>query len=138
MALRTVRFRTVQVKLTGSATAGSEFTFGNQEDLVGAIVDGIETFNVTDQPFTETGQPVVAAADAIKLCLYVSEDSNDKERAIPYEVQRSTINSGIVREYKNLKISWPKTRVRVCANLATATDQWALIGVHYHYPKDIL
>lgn len=136
--LRTIRFRQVQVKITGSATAGNEFSFGNQEDLAEAIIDGIETFNAADVPNTETGQPLVTAADSIKLVLYVNEDSNDKERAIPYEPQRATINSGIIRQYRNLVITWPKTRVRVVSNFAATTDTYAMVGVHYHYPKDVI
>ena len=138
MSLKTIRFRTVSVMIPGAAAAGREFSLGTQQDLVGAIIDGIETFDVTDTPTTEESNPVVTAADAIKLALYVNQESNDKVLAIPYGPQRATINSGIVREYDRLKITWEDSRIRVVQLIASATDTWAVIGVHYHYPKDLL
>lgn len=135
--LKTIRFRQVSVLIPGSASAGREFSLGTQQDLVGAIIDGIETYNAADTPATDEGNPVVAAVDSPSLALYVNQESNDKVLAIPYEPSRSTINSGIVRQYDRLKITWEDTRIRVVQAITTVTDTWAVLGVHYHYPKDL-
>lgn len=135
--MKTVRFRQVIVEIPAAAAAGREFSLGTQQDLVGAIIDGIETFDITDTPTTADGNPVVTAADAVRLALYVNQESNDKVLAIPYGPSRVAVNSGRVREYDRLRITWEDTRIRVTQVIANVASSWAVIGVHYHYPKDL-
>lgn len=136
--METRRYRNIAIRLPATAAAGLEFSLNDQEDLKGAIIDGIETFNDADLSFTEQGLPVVTAADSVKLVCYYAEDSNDKIRAIPYVPQRTAINAGVVRQYKNLRINFPVSRIRVTEALANAAVSFAVVGVHYHYAKDLV
>lgn len=134
--LQTKRFRTIQVRLDAAAGPGRDFSLGDQDDLKDAIIEGIEVFSESDTPATEKGAPVVTDADAIKLALCMVEGSTQKERFIPYWPQRSVINSGIVRRYRDLRPSWPQCSVRVVQALANVGVSYAYIGVHYRLATD--
>lgn len=135
--MKTIRFRTIAVRLEATAAAGQEYSLNDQEDLKTAIIDGIETFTASDTTHSVEGLPVVTDADAVRLCVFYAEDSTDKAKAVPYMPQRSSINSGIVREYDKMVLTFPNCRVRVVETL-DGDVQYALIGVHYHFPKDIV
>lgn len=135
--LQTKRFRTIQVRLDAAATAGREFSLMDQDDLKDAIIEGIEVFTFTDTPLTDKGAPVVLDGDAVNLALCMVEGSTQKERYIPYFPQRTAINAGVVRRYRDLRPSWPQCVVRVVGDLAATEVSYAYIGVHYRFADDV-
>lgn len=134
--IRTKRFRVISIRLEPAATTGREFSFGDQDDLRDAIIDGVEVFSEADTPYDQNGNPVVTIGDAPNLSVCLTEGSTDKVRYIPYNPMRTVINGGIVRMYDNLRPSWPQCRIRVNSTLGSVIATWALVGVHFHYPGE--
>lgn len=133
----TKRFRTIAVRIPAGSSAGREFSLQEQDDLKGAIIDGIETYNDQDLLANEQGLPIITAADSVKLVTYYVEDSTDRVKAVPYTPQRTAQNAGVIREYRNLVMNFPNSRIRVTQLIANGSDSYALIGVHFHYASDV-
>lgn len=132
--MRTTRYRNVYIKIPGGATAGQEFVFPDPEDLRSAIIDAVETFSSSDFFNTEMGNAVVLDADAPNLAVVLTDSSNDRVKMLPYQTCRTVVNAGRPRETRDLVLSFPQCRIRVCAPVSV--EGYAVVGVHYHYAND--
>lgn len=132
----TTRFRLIEVRLPAGANAGAEFALPEQNDLLNAIVEGVETYTAADLTTGPSALPAISQADALDTALVLSDSSDDRVRNIPYQSANRALNGGVILAFRNLRLTWDQCRVRIVANHASAAENVALIGVHYRYPKD--
>lgn len=129
------RTRTIYIPLTGGLKAGQEIAFPDQQDLKEAIVTSVETFTDTDLTTSPAGVALVSDADAARLVVTLTQQSDMRVKQVPYLGMRTVRNAGEPRQYDGLLLEWTQCKIGVTANLAAATAIVAAVSVGYYYPK---
>lgn len=128
------RTRTIYIPLTGSLKQGGEVAFPDQQDLKDAVVTSVETFTASDIETSPDGQAVVSDADALRLTVTITQQSDQRVKEVPYTAMRTSRNAGEPRQYDALLIEWTQCRIKITADLAALTPVAAAVCVGYYYP----
>jgi len=128
------RSRTIEVPLNVQL-AGSKFAFPDQPDLRAATIEGVETYTETNALNAISGRAVVSPADALLLTVTLSDASDERVLDVPYLAFNTLLNSGQVRTYKDLQLTWEQCTINAFGVISSAATS-ALITIHYRLPID--
>lgn len=132
----TNRSRAIVVPLINVGT-GLVANFPDQNDLRSAMVLGVETFTSAEQLTSRDGRSVVSPADALNLAVTLVDSSDQKVMDVPYQAFNTILNSGQVRTYRDLVLTWEQCTLRNVAPLSTDTSS-ALVMVSYALAGDVI
>mgnify|MGYP003406041045 FL=1 len=120
----------VEVPIT-AATTGKSFQFPDTPQLVNKFVQGVEVFTVTQVAKTPTQATTVAAAGATGIMVNLQVNNDAVIENIPYYTLISSLNGGLIREFKNIPLNVTKSTILIGDATNIVANTVALICVYY-------
>lgn len=117
----------VELKLTTAPAAGVITQFQDVPQLRGSFVQGIEAFTDAQLTKTPTQNTVFAAAAAKEMLMTFVQGQENKYENVPYYTLISSLNGGLIREFRDLQININKSSVFIGGSTAIQNTSLAFV-----------
>lgn len=122
-----------QVEVNFATLAVGRYDIGDQPDLRGKTITGIEAYTATQYAVSYNGRPVVASGVGINVILSSSDSSQVKESIyqLPYYSLIRSLNGGVYPKLVPQVLNWSKSYLYITTVTGLTAGQSAILSVYY-------